>query len=72
MQQRNLDLEAIYLSSFDISCLRTNIPLKEIIQICADTLYNGEFVPLVIFKALFTEKLTSATILVEFSFRHAD
>ena len=70
MQQRNLDLETIYLSSFDISFLCTNILLKEIIQTCADALYNGEFVPLAIPKALFTKLLTSATTSDEFSFGH--
>ena len=70
MQLRNLDPEAIYLSSFDISCLCTNILLKEIIQTCADTLYNSEFVPLAILKALFTELLTSATTSGEFSVGH--
>ena len=68
MHHLNLKPEAIFLSSFNISSLFTNIPLKQTIQICADTLYNSKFVPLIISEALFTEMLTAAAFLVEFSF----
>ena len=51
-----------------ISSLFKNIHLKETIQICAKTLYNSEFVPPIISKALFTEILIAANTPIEFSF----
>ena len=33
----------VYLCSFDISSLFTNVPLKEMIGICAETLYKDPF-----------------------------
>ena len=36
----NLDPSSIFLCSFDISRLFTNVPLAETIQICADALYS--------------------------------
>ena len=67
MQDLNADSEAIFLCSFNTSSLFTNIPLTT--QICADILYNNEFVWSL--KALFTEVLTGTTTSVEFSFHHA-
>ena len=43
------------------------IPLTEAIQICADTLYNSELVPLITPKTLVTELLTGNTTSNEFS-----
>ena len=70
MQYLNLDPEAIFLCSFDISSRFTNIPLKEIIQVVADTLYNSKLTPPVIPKALITVILTASTTSVEFSFNN--
>ena len=38
----NLDPFSVFLCSFDISSLFTNVPLAETIQICADALYSSE------------------------------
>ena len=55
MQHLQLDPEAIFLCSFYIYSLFRNMPLKETIQNCADTLYD----------------LIIASIMsVEFSFHH--
>ena len=71
MQHFRLDSEAFFVCSFDISSLFTNIPVKEIPKVCADSLYNREFIPPTIDKALFTEILTASTISVKFSFNNA-
>ena len=33
---------SVFLSSYDVCSLSTNVPLTETIEICADALYNGE------------------------------
>ena len=67
MQSLNFDSEVNFFCSFDISCLFENIPLKETIHICADTLYN---IPPTILKALFTDILTPTATSVELNFNH--
>ena len=46
------------------------MPLKETIQISADTLYNSKFVPPAIPKAVFTEIQTADTTSVELIFNN--
>ena len=36
---------SVFLCSYDICNLFTNVPLAETIEICADALYNGELTP---------------------------
>ena len=45
MQQLTFDPDDCFLCFFDISSLFTNVPLAETIQICADTLYDGDLSP---------------------------
>ena len=33
---------SVFLCSYDVCSLFTNVPLAETIEICADALYNGE------------------------------
>jgi len=40
-----LNPSSIFLCSFDIASLFTNVPLAETIQICADALYNANEPP---------------------------
>ena len=68
MQYVNSDPEAIFLCSFNISSFFTNISLKTTDQIFANALCNSGLVHPNISNALFTEILTAATTLIEFSF----
>ena len=67
--QNSKDANNLFMCSFDISSLFTNVPLKETINICADALYcdHSDAQPL-ISKAVFIELMKSATSGVEFSF----
>ena len=69
---RNLEVEAdkSFLCSFDISSLFTNVPLAETIQICTETLYDGNLPTPVIPKHTFIELMEIATSSVEFSFNN--
>ena len=73
----NLDPFSVFLCSFDISSLFTNVPLAETIQICADALYSSEHPPAPFPRQIFVELTEMATSSVEFSFndimhRHID
>ena len=46
-----------------------NVPLAEIIEICADALYNGELTPPPFPGAVFVELMQTATSSIEFSFQ---
>ena len=63
------DSDNVFMSSFEISSLFTNVPLKETINICADTLYcdDSDAQPF-ISKDVFIELMKSVTSGVEFSF----
>ena len=65
MQQLHLELQAIFL------CLFLSTLLAEMIQSCADTLYNSELTQPTIPKIPFNKLQTAATMLVEFSFKNA-
>ena len=67
--QNSKDSNNLFMCSFDISSLFTNVPLEETINICADALYcdASDALPL-IFKAVFIELMKSATSGVKFSF----
>ena len=63
------DSNNLFMCSFDISSLFTNIPLEETINIYADALYcNDSNAQPFISKAVFIELMKSATSGVEFSF----
>ena len=64
----NLDPFSVFLCSFDISSLFTNVPLAETIQICADALYSSEHPPAPFPRQIFVELMEMATSSVEFSF----
>ena len=59
-----------FLCSFDICSLFTNVPLDDTVQICADTLYSGKFIPPDIPKAVIIGPTQIATSSVEFSFNY--
>ena len=67
---KDLNPEATFLCSFDISSLFTNIPLDETINICAETSYNSNLTSPSFFKDTFCQVMLSATKSVEFSFDH--
>ena len=61
---------SVFLCSFDISSLFTNIPLVETIEICADALYNDESMAASFPRNVFVELMQLATSSVEFSFNN--
>ena len=64
----NLDPSSVFLCSFNISSLFTNVPLAETIQISADALYSSEHPPASFPRQIFVELMEMATSSVEFSF----
>ena len=70
MQQLTFDPDDCFLCSFDISSLFTNVPLAETVQICADTLYDGDLSPTQFSKEIFIELMNIATTPAEFSFNN--
>ena len=61
--------EESMMCSFDVSSLFTNVPLEETIKICADKLYERNFVgPMKLSKSNFIKLMNWATTSVEFSF----
>ena len=68
---QNLDIDPnVFMSSFDVSSLFTNVPLDETIKICSDALYDDSDLQLLIPKDLFVELMKSVTTSVEFSFNN--
>ena len=61
---------SVYIYSYDVCNLFTNVPLPETIEICADALYNGELTPPPFSRAVFVELMQTATSSVEFSFNN--
>ena len=61
---------SVFLCSYDICSLFTNVPLAETIEICANALYNGELSPTPFPRALFVELMQTATFSFEFSFNN--
>ena len=59
---------SVFLCSFDISSLFTNVPLAETIEICADTLYNDESMVPSFPRNIFVELIQLATSSLEFNF----
>ena len=61
---------SVFLCSYDVCSLFTNVPLAATIDICADALYNGELIPPPFPRAVFDELMQTATPSVEFSFNN--
>ena len=61
---------SVFLCSYDVCSLFTNVPLAETIEICADALYDGELTPPPFPRAVFVELMQTATSSVEFSFNN--
>ena len=64
----NLAPSSIFLCSFDISSLFSNVPFTENIQICADAFYSSEHPPAPFPRQIFVKLMEMATSSVEFSF----
>ena len=68
---QNLDIDPnVFMCSFDVSSLFTNVPLDETIKICSEALYDQSNSRPVIPKDVFVELMKSATFSVEFSFNN--
>ena len=61
---------SVFLCSYDVCSLFTNVPLAETIEICADALFNGELTPPPFSRAVFVELMQTTTSSVEFSFNN--
>ena len=61
---------SVFLCSYDVCSLFTNVPLAETIEICADALYNGELTPPPFPRTVFVELMQAATSSVEVSFNN--
>ena len=68
---QNLDIDPnVFMCSFDVSSLFTNVSLDEIIKICSDALYDDSDLQPLIPKNVFVELMKGATFSVEFSFNN--
>ena len=68
---QNLDIDPdVFMCSFDVSSLFTNVPLDETIKICSKSLYDQSDSQTLISKDVFVELMESATSSVEFSFNN--
>ena len=70
IQNCSLEPPKTFICSFDISCLFTNVPLDETIEICADALYRGHLDCPPFPEDTFRELMLIATRGVEFSFNN--
>ena len=64
----NLDPFSVFLCSFDISSLFTNVPAAETIQICAEALFSSKLFPAPFPWQIFVELMEMSTSSAEFSF----
>ena len=60
--------QSVFLCSYDVFSLFTDVLLAETIEICTDALYNDEFTPPPFPCAIFVELKQTATSSIEFSF----
>ena len=68
---QNLDIDPnVFMYSFDVFSLFTNVPLDETIKICSEALYDQSHSRRVIPKDVFVELMKSAASSVEFSFNN--
>ena len=68
---QNLEIDPnVFICSFDVSSLFTNVPLDETIKICSEVLYDESDSQPIIPKDVFVELVKNATSSVEFSFNN--
>ena len=68
---QNLDNNPnVFMCSFDVSSLFTNVSLDETIKICSEALYDNSDLQPLIPRNVFVELMKSATSSVEFSFNN--
>ena len=68
----NLDTNPnVFMCSFDVSRLFTNVPPEETIKICSEVLYNESDSRPIISKDVFVELIKNAASSVKFSFNNA-
>ena len=68
---QNLDINPnVFMCSFDVSSLFTNVPLDKTIKICSDVLCDDSDLQPLIPKNVFVELMKNATSSVEFSFNN--
>ena len=65
---RDFSPKSIFLCSFDINSLFTNVPRDETIDICTEALYNSHLTAPSFSKYTFCQLMYSATKPMEFSF----
>ena len=69
---QNLDIDPnVFMCSFDVSSVFTNVALYETIKICLDALFDDSDLQPLISREVFVELMKSATSSVEFSFNNA-
>ena len=68
LKSSKLNPSSVFLCSFDISSLFTNVPLAETIKITADALYKMDHFSLPFPRKVFIELMEMAISSVEFSF----
>ena len=68
---QNLDIDPnVFMCSFDVFSLFTNVPLDETIKICSDALYDDSDLQPLISKDVFVELMKSAISSVKLSFNN--
>ena len=61
---------SVFLCSYDVCSLFTNVPLAETIEICANALYDGELTPPPFSRAVFVELMQTAIHSLELFLPH--
>ena len=70
LREKNYHGDDMFMCSFDVVSLFTNVPIDETIQICLDTLYRSNIPPPGIKEDLLKKLLLKSTKDVEFSFNN--
>ena len=68
LKNLSVPVDNVFMCSFDVKSLFTNVPLTEVIDICKDQLYHSDIEPPDIPEHVFNEMLIMATTNVQFSF----
>ena len=67
---RNFSLTDMFMCSFDVCSLYTNVPLEETIEICCDVLFRSSLPKPTFPESVFKHLINFATSSVEFSFNN--
>ena len=68
---QNLYIDSnVFMCSFDVSSLFTNVPLDETIEICSEALYSKSDLQPVLPNNVYVELMKSATSSVNFNFNN--